>query len=87
MPTGVLSLAVYHSRGGYGDDVCFIAAISRPIDFFCQLFAMLPSVILVLSASDLPAAQPIQFAPVSSASSTVVLFAHDLSDAYHRSAF
>ena len=37
VPTGVLSLAVYHLRGGYGDDVCFIAAISRPIDFFCQL--------------------------------------------------
>jgi hypothetical protein len=47
---------------------------------------MLPSVLSVLSASDLPAAQPFQFAPVSSASSTVVLFAHDLSDAYHCSA-
>ena len=65
----------------------FLAAISCPIDIFCQLsLAMLLSAPLVLSASVLPAAQPFQSAPVSSASSTVVLLAHDLPDAYHCSA-
>ena len=54
---------------------------------FVSFLAMPPSVLLVLSASVMPAAQPIQLAPVSSASSTVVLFAHDMSDAYHCSAF
>ena len=55
-------------------------SLVRLISFVSSL-AMLPSAPLVLSASVLPAAQPFQSAPVSSASSTVVLLAHDLSDA------
>ena len=66
-----------------------LAAISWPNNCLVR-FTMLSSSPLVSSASDLlltPAAQPFQPASVTSASSTVVVLAHDLSEAYHRSVF